>query len=234
MTDLISAINLSKKFQMGSETINALNNLTIKIKSSEFIAIKGASGSGKSTLLYILGLLDQASSGQYFLEGRDVSNISKAEKAQIRNQNMGFVFQSFHLLPRSSAIRNVSMPLIYASSYGQKISSKQINKMAVEALETVGLTDRLDHKPNELSGGQRQRVAIARAIVNKPKLLFADEPTGNLDSENSKSIMHLFRTLNQSGVSIIMVTHDPEVAKFAGRVITMKDGQIENDILNNN
>ncbi len=229
MTALIQAHSLKKRFVMGTEEIWALNDLSLEVREADFIAITGASGSGKSTLLYVLGLLDQASSGNYLLEGRPANDLNQNQKAQLRNQLMGFVFQSFHLLPKSSALRNVAMPLVYAQSYGPRLSTREIEDKATVALTKVGLQHRLAHKPNELSGGQRQRVAIARAIVNQPKLIFADEPTGNLDTENGREIMNLFTALNQSGVTIIMVTHDPNIASYAKRIISMKDGCIEKD-----
>jgi putative ABC transport system ATP-binding protein len=212
---------------MGTESIQALKSVSLEIFESEFLAIQGASGSGKSTLLYILGLLDQPTSGDYFLLGQATKDLDSNHKAQLRNQLMGFVFQSFHLLPRCNALRNVAMPLIYSASYGQALSSKEIEYRACAALDKVGLGDRKLHQPNELSGGQRQRVAIARAIVNKPKLILADEPTGNLDSKTGEDIMNIFSDLNKEGVSIILVTHDSTVAKRAKKTLNMKDGAVE-------
>jgi putative ABC transport system ATP-binding protein len=203
--------------------------MDLSINPGEFIAITGTSGSGKSTLLYILGLLDKPSSGRYILQGSPVENLSDSERAHLRNKFMGFVFQSFHLLPRATALRNVMMPLVYAATYDTPIPEDEQRRRATEALTIVGLADRLNHQPNELSGGQRQRVAIARAIVNNPKLLFADEPTGNLDSKSGKEILALFERLNTEGVTIIMVSHDPSIAERAERKLVLRDGELVED-----
>jgi putative ABC transport system ATP-binding protein len=203
--------------------------MDLSINPGEFIAITGTSGSGKSTLLYILGLLDKPSSGRYILQGSPVENLSDSERAHLRNKFMGFVFQSFHLLPRATALRNVMMPRVYAATYDTPIPEDEQRRRATEALTIVGLADRLNHQPNELSGGQRQRVAIARAIVNNPKLLFADEPTGNLDSKSGKEILALFERLNKEGVTIIMVSHDPSIAERAERKLVLRDGELVED-----
>jgi putative ABC transport system ATP-binding protein len=226
---LIKVKELSKIFHIGNEEIRALAGISLSIDEGEFLAIKGASGSGKSTLMYILGLLDIQSSGQYYLRGELVSSLSENQRAEMRNRLIGFVFQSFHLLPRATALRNVAMPLVYSASYGTKLSSAEIDSRAMQALRRVGLEDRALHQPNELSGGQRQRVAIARAIVNNPKLIFADEPTGNLDSKKGQEILDIFSELNQEGVTIALVTHEARVAEQARRTIEIKDGHIISD-----
>ena len=226
---LITTENLAKTFTRGDETIRAIRDLNLSVEPGEFISITGASGSGKSTLLYILGLLDKPTSGRYFLQGEPVENLSDTELAALRNKFMGFVFQSFHLLPRASALRNVMMPLVYAATSGAVISEAEQQERAIAALDTVGLKDRMHHRPNELSGGQRQRVAIARAIVNDPKLLFADEPTGNLDSKSGRDILTLFERLHAQGVTILMVTHDQAIAGRAHRQLVLKDGALVED-----
>ncbi len=226
---LISIDQLHKVFRRGDEEIHAIRSMDLSINPGEFIAITGTSGSGKSTLLYILGLLDKPSSGRYILQGSPVENLSDSERAHLRNKFMGFVFQSFHLLPRATALRNVMMPLVYAATYDTPIPEDEQRRRATEALTIVGLADRLNHQPNELSGGQRQRVAIARAIVNNPKLLFADEPTGNLDSKSGKEILALFERLNKEGVTIIMVSHDPSIAERAERKLVLRDGELVED-----
>lgn len=226
---LLSLRAISKVFYRGEEKIVAIRDLSLSIAASEFIAITGASGSGKSTLLYLLGLLDSATAGEYDLEGRPTRELSDDERAQLRNRYMGFVFQSFHLLPRASALRNVMMPLVYSSSYDVPISEAEQRARAERALATVGLTDRMLHVPNQLSGGQRQRVAIARAIVNNPRVLFADEPTGNLDSKSSGEILALFERLNSEGTTVIMVTHDPAIAQRAKRRLVLGDGALIGD-----
>jgi len=226
---LISIDQLHKVFRRGDEEIHAIRAMDLSINPGEFIAITGTSGSGKSTLLYILGLLDKPSSGRYILQGSPVENLSDSERAHLRNKFMGFVFQSFHLLPRATALRNVMMPLVYAATYDTPIPEDEQRRRATEALTIVGLADRLNHQPNELSGGQRQRVAIARAIVNNPKLLFADEPTGNLDSKSGKEILALFERLNKEGVTIIMVSHDPSIAERAERKLVLRDGELVED-----
>jgi putative ABC transport system ATP-binding protein len=226
---LLALHDITKVFHRGDEQIVALNNLTLSIDSAEFIAITGASGSGKSTLLYILGLLDLATSGRYLLEGRATEALSDDERAKLRNRYMGFIFQSFHLLPRATALRNVMMPLAYASSYETAIPELEQRERATKALETVGLSDRMLHLPNQLSGGQRQRVAIARAIVNNPSVLFADEPTGNLDSKSGREILSLFERLHAQGVTVIMVTHDQAIADHAKRKLVLQDGALIGD-----
>jgi len=229
MANLISLKQVTKNFVMGLETISALNKVNLDIEDGEFISIIGPSGSGKSTLMNMVGLLDQPSSGVFRLEGVEVLKLSDDERAQLRNQKIGFVFQSFNLLPRASAQRNVEMPLVYSASYDKSYSKEKVKELSVEALRRVSLVDRKDHRPNELSGGQRQRVAIARALVNKPKILLADEPTGALDTKTGQEILNLFEQLNRDGVTVIMVTHDPKVAARAGRVVTMADGCIVED-----
>lgn len=226
---LISVNQLGKVFTRGDEEIAAIKSLSLTVEAGEFVAITGASGSGKSTLLYILGLLDKPSSGAYLLDGKPTHDLNDNERAHVRNKTMGFVFQSFHLLPRASALRNVMMPLVYASSYETPIPEGEQQRRAAEALGMVGLSDRMRHKPNELSGGQRQRVAIARAIVNKPRILFADEPTGNLDSKSGREVLALFEKLHQSGVTILMVTHDPSIAERAKRRLVLADGELVGD-----
>lgn len=226
---LIQLAQICKTFVMGGEQIRALDHVSLSIAEGEYAAIIGPSGSGKSTLMNILGLLDQADSGVYTLEGRPSQSLTDSERALLRNQKIGFVFQSFNLLPRMSALRNVEMPLVYSASYDHGYSGVKIREMAVQALQRVGLGDRMDHKPNELSGGQRQRVAIARALVNRPKLLLADEPTGNLDSKSGLDILALFDELHRDGVTVLIVTHDPKIAARTLRVISMVDGKVEAD-----
>ncbi len=226
---LISTENLNKTFTRGDETIRAIRDLNLSVEPGEFIAITGASGSGKSTLLYILGLLDKPTSGRYFLQGEPVENLRDTELATLRNKFMGFVFQSFHLLPRASALRNVMMPLVYGTGHGGVLTEADQRERAIGALDMVGLKDRMNHRPNELSGGQRQRVAIARAVVNNPKLIFADEPTGNLDSKSGRDILALFERLHSQGVTILMVTHDQSIANRAHRQLVLKDGALVED-----
>lgn len=227
--DLIRIENLTKIFRRGDEQIAAIRDLTLSIQSGEFIAITGASGSGKSTLLYILGLLDRPTSGRYILQEQPTEQLSDNDRAQLRNRFMGFIFQSFHLLPRASALRNVMMPLVYAASYERAVPERAQLERAKEALARVGLSDRMNHLPNELSGGQRQRVAIARAIVNQPKVLFADEPTGNLDSRSGAEILSIFEQLNGEGVTIVMVTHDTAIADRTKRRLILVDGALGSD-----
>jgi putative ABC transport system ATP-binding protein len=221
---LIDARGLSRTYKMGQEIIRALVSVDIKVKRGEYVAFMGPSGSGKSTLMNIVGALDTPSSGTYILNGQDVSTMSESDLATIRNKEIGFVFQTFNLLPRYSALDNVALPLVYAG-----YSKAERRKLAMESLEAVGLANRASHKPNELSGGQRQRVAIARALVNKPSILLADEPTGNLDSKTSHEIMALFKELNERGNTIIMVTHEEDIAAFAKRIVRLRDGVIESD-----
>lgn len=214
---------------MGSEIIEALKTISIEINKGEYVAFMGPSGSGKSTLMNIIGCLDSPTSGTYVLNDHDVSDLTENELAEIRNKEIGFVFQTFNLLPRASALENVSLPLVYAGYKGSEREDK-----AFSALESVGLGDRAYHKPNELSGGQRQRVAIARALVNDPSIILADEPTGNLDSKTSYEIMDLFQKLHDKGNTIIMVTHEEDIAEYAHRVIRLRDGLIESDTVNPN
>lgn len=220
---LIKTENIWKIYKMGKVDVKALRGVSIEVEKGEYLAIMGPSGSGKSTLMNIIGCLDTPTSGRYFLEGKDVSSLSDDELALIRNQKIGFVFQSFHLLPRTPAIHNVELPLIYAG-----IGKKERRKLAERALEIVGLKDRMHHRPNELSGGERQRVAIARAIVTNPSILLADEPTGNLDSKSGEEIMKIFEELHSHGNTIIVVTHDPNIAGRTERIIKLKDGQVVN------
>jgi len=212
---------------MGTEIINALRTVSIDIDKGAYVAFMGASGSGKSTLMNIIGCLDTPSSGKYLLNGQDVSGLSDNQLAEIRNKEIGFVFQTFNLLPRATALENVALPLIYA---GYRKDARE--QKAMEALQSVGLGDRAKHKPNELSGGQRQRVAIARALVNDPSIILADEPTGNLDSKTSYDLMKLFQELHDRGNTIIMVTHEHDIAHFAHRIVQLKDGYVEADNVN--
>lgn len=226
---IIHVENIVKTYQVGTQEVRALRSVSIDIFKGEYVAIMGASGSGKSTLMNIIGCLDTPTSGTYVLNGKDVSSLSDDRLAEIRNSEIGFVFQVFNLLPRNSALENVMLPLVYA---GKRKAERK--KMAEETLVDVGLQDRMEHKPNELSGGQRQRVAIARALVNKPALLLADEPTGNLDSKISEEIMKLFAEIHRKGNTLVMVTHEEEIALHAHRVIRLKDGEVESDIINEN
>ncbi len=229
MSKVIQTQDLAKNYIMGSEEVRALKSFSISIDKNEYVALMGPSGSGKSTLMNLLGCLDTPSSGQYILNGEDVSNMDDDELAEIRNIEIGFVFQTFNLLPRLSSIENVALPLIYNGR-----SRKKRDEMAEEALVKVGLGDRMDHKPNELSGGQRQRVAIARAIVNNPAIILADEPTGNLDTKTSIEIMGIFERIHDLGNTIILVTHEPDIAEHASRIIRLRDGLVESDIMNEN
>ena len=222
---IIETRDLWKTYVMGTEEIHALRGVSIAIDKGEYVAIMGPSGSGKSTLMNLIGCLDTPSQGSYLLNGKQVSQMNDNELAQIRNQEIGFVFQTFNLLPRASALHNVELPLIYAG-----MPSKERGERAREALRKVELENRMTHKPNELSGGQRQRVAIARALVNNPSILLADEPTGNLDSKTGVEIMNLFERLHAGGNTIILVTHEADIAAHAHRVISIRDGQIEKDV----
>jgi putative ABC transport system ATP-binding protein len=218
--------SITRVYKSGALAVEALRGIDLVIKEGEFTSIMGASGSGKSTMMNILGCLDQPTSGTYLLNGENVSTFKKEKLADVRNEILGFVFQNFHLLPRTTALENVELPLLYSR---ESLSWKEIHNRAEEALEIVGLADRAKHTPNELSGGQQQRVAIARALVTKPKLLLADEPTGNLDSKTSLEVIELFQRLNRNGLTIIMVTHEPEVARFSQRIVTMRDGLLRSD-----
>lgn len=224
MAKMISIKNLNKIYKTGAVEVHALKDVNIEINYGEFIAIMGHSGSGKSTLMNIIGCLDRPTSGNYLLDGIEIDKQSADELSLIRNKKIGFIFQAFNLIPRTNVLRNVELPMIYA-----KISSKHRRERALELLEKVGLEDRVEHLPNELSGGQKQRVAIARALANNPPIILADEPTGNLDTNSSEEIMSIFRNLNKEGNSIIVVTHEPEVAKYADRIIVFKDGSIIED-----
>jgi putative ABC transport system ATP-binding protein len=222
---LIETVDLWKTYRMGSEEIHALRGVSVQIDRGEYVAIMGPSGSGKSTLMNLIGCLDTPSRGSYLLNGKQVGQMNDNELARIRNEEIGFVFQTFNLLPRATALRNVELPLVYAG-----VLAKDREQRAKAALEKVELTSRMSHKPNELSGGQRQRVAIARALVNNPSILLADEPTGNLDSKTGVEIMSLFERLHQAGNTIVLVTHEAEVAVHAHRTIHIRDGQVENDV----
>jgi putative ABC transport system ATP-binding protein len=222
---LIETNDLWKSYVMGSETIHALRGVSLGIERGEYVAIMGPSGSGKSTLMNLIGCLDTPSKGSYLLNGKQVSQMNDDELARIRNEEIGFVFQTFNLLPRATALHNVELPLIYAG-----VTGKERSERAHKALERVELTDRKSHRPNELSGGQRQRVAVARALVNNPSILLADEPTGNLDSKTGEEIMNLFARLHEGGNTIILVTHEADIAAHANRVVHIRDGQIEKDV----
>lgn len=227
MSEIIKTSEISKIYQMGTQTVNALQSISIQINKGEYVAFMGPSGSGKSTLMNIVGCLDTPTAGTYILNNKDVSHMTENELADVRNKEIGFVFQTFNLLPRATALENVALPLIYAG-YGK--SARQ--EKAMDVLASVGLADRAGHKPNELSGGQRQRVAIARALVNDPSIILADEPTGNLDSKTSYDIMDLFHDLHQSGNTIIMVTHEDDIAHYAHRIVRLRDGLVETDKIN--
>ena len=221
---LIQLTDLARLYEMGTETVHALRGVSVGIERGEYVAIMGPSGSGKSTLMNLIGCLDTPTSGRYELNGTDVSEMDDNQLAEVRNREIGFVFQTFNLLPRSNALRNVELPLIYAG-----VDSDTRRQMALDALASVGLADRIHHKPNELSGGQRQRVAVARALVNNPSILLADEPTGNLDSKTGVEIMALFEELARRGNTIIVVTHEEEIARHARRILRIRDGLIASD-----
>ncbi len=226
---LITLTDIGRKYVIGAETIHALKSVSLTIEKGEFVALMGPSGSGKSTLMNILGCLDTPTKGTYILNGNQVSEMSDSELAEIRNKEIGFVFQTFNLLPRSSSLENVALPLVYAG-----VGRAQREDRAQKTLESVGLGNRVHHKPNELSGGQRQRVAVARALVNNPSIILADEPTGNLDTKTSVEIMALLEEIHLKGNTIILVTHEEDIAQHAHRIVRMRDGLIENDYLNPN
>ncbi|WP_291241079.1 ABC transporter ATP-binding protein [Flavobacterium sp.] len=226
-TPIIDIKGITRDFQLGSETVNVLKGIDLLINKGEYVALMGPSGSGKSTLMNILGCLDTPTSGSYILNGKQVSEMHDDELAEIRNKEIGFVFQTFNLMPRTTALDNVALPMVYAG-----FSKEERNKRATEVLTQVGLADRMDHKPNQLSGGQRQRVAVGRALVNKPSIILADEPTGNLDSKTSVEIMKLFGEIHANGNTVILVTHEEDIAAHAHRIIRLRDGIIENDIQN--
>jgi putative ABC transport system ATP-binding protein len=225
--NVIEIRDIIRDFKLGQETVHVLKGIDLDIKRGEYVAIMGPSGSGKSTLMNLLGCLDTPTAGSYKLNGKDVSQMSDDELADIRNTEIGFVFQTFNLLPRTTALDNVALPMVYAGK-----SKKEREERASEVLTDVGLADRMDHKPNQLSGGQRQRVAVGRALVNKPSIILADEPTGNLDSKTSLEIMELFDQIHASGNTVIMVTHEEDIAAHAKRVIRLRDGMIESDTYN--
>jgi len=224
---IITLENITKTYEMGDEIIHALKSVSLSIDQNEYVALMGPSGSGKSTLMNILGCLDSPTSGTYILNQIDVSSMSDSELAEVRNKQIGFVFQTFNLLPRLSALENVALPLVYAG-YSKEVRQQK----AIQALEKVGLLDRMAHKPNELSGGQRQRVAIARALVNDPAIILADEPTGNLDTKTSVEIMSIFERIHDAGNTIIVVTHEPDIADHAHRIIRLRDGVVESSYVN--
>ena len=221
---VIDLKNIIRNFQLGSQTVHVLKDIELTIKKGEYVALMGPSGSGKSTLMNLLGCLDTPTSGSYMIANRDVSKMNDNQLADVRNKEIGFVFQTFNLIPRQTALQNVALPLVYA---GEK-KEKRISR-AKKVLDEVGLSDRITHKPNQLSGGQRQRVAIARALVNSPSIILADEPTGNLDSSTSNEIMKLFEEIHKNGNTLIIVTHEEEIAQHANRIIRLKDGEIESD-----
>jgi putative ABC transport system ATP-binding protein len=224
---LISIRNLNKTYQMGAEVVEALKNVSLEIEKNEYVALMGPSGSGKSTLMNLVGCLDSPTRGEYWLNGIEVSTMDDSELAEVRNKQIGFVFQTFNLMPRLSALENVALPLVYAG-----VRKEERLDRARQVLESVGLGDRVGHKPNELSGGQRQRVAVARALVNNPAIILADEPTGNLDTKTSYEIMGLFETIHQLGNTVILVTHEQDIAHHAHRIVRLRDGLIETDIVN--
>ena len=224
MNVLISAKNLTKKYGEAPNETVALENVSIEIQNGEFTAIIGPSGSGKSTLMHILGCLDKPTEGVYFFRGREVSKLSDNSLAEIRNKQIGFVFQFFNLLPRTSALKNAELPLLYAG-----VDKEERHKKALKILSSLGLSERVNSTPGQLSGGEQQRVAIARALINNPSVIFADEPTGNVDTKTSREIMKIFQSLNKKGNTIIVITHDPEVATYASRIITVRDGKVESD-----
>ena len=231
MNKILELKNIKREFKMGSETVRALKDISFDVMTGEFVTIMGASGSGKTTLLNMLGCLDKQTSGVYLLDGVDVGKLSRNELAHLRNNKIGFVFQSYNLLPRTSALENVELPLMYNSS----VNAKDRKDRAIKALDAVNLADRLGHTPSQLSGGQQQRVAIARALINEPLMILPDEATGNLDTKTSFSIMALLQELNENhGKTIVFVTHEPDIAQFSSRTITLKDGKIIKDHINEN
>ncbi len=229
MNKIIDIKNLTKHYEVGNQTVKALRGINLEIHKNEFVAIMGPSGSGKSTLMNIIGCLDTPTDGTYILNGTDVSKLNDNTLAEIRNKEIGFVFQTFNLLPKSTTLENVTLPLIYAG-----MPKQERIKKATEVLKNVGLADRITHKPSELSGGQRQRVAVARALVNNPSIILADEPTGNLDSITSIEIMRLIEDIHEKGNTIVLVTHEPDIAQHAERIIRLLDGKISSDIINKN
>lgn len=229
MNTVIDLQGVGRSYVMGQEQIHALRSVTFSIARGEYVALMGPSGSGKSTLMNLIGCLDTPSQGAYFLSGQEVSRMNDQQLAEVRNREIGFVFQTFNLLPRLSALENVALPLVYAG-----VSRTERLDRAAEVLDRVGLTSRMKHKPNELSGGQRQRVAVARALVNRPSILLADEPTGNLDSKTSIDIMNLFADIHAQGNTIVLVTHEEEIARYAHRIVRLRDGSIESDRRENN
>lgn len=227
---VMEMVDLKKTYRMGETEVHALQGVSLNVDVGEFIAVMGPSGSGKSTLMNIIGCLDRPTSGQYILEGVNVSSLDRDRRAEIRNDKIGFVFQNFNLLPRTSALENVELPLIYSMKH--QLNDDQMHERAKECLARVGLEGRGEHLPSQLSGGQQQRVAIARALVNDPAIVLADEPTGNLDSKTSEEVMETLQKLNEEGKTIVLITHEPDIAKFANRVITLRDGFIISDVLN--
>jgi putative ABC transport system ATP-binding protein len=225
--EVIRTVSLTRHFILGKERIDVLKGIDISVKKNDYVAFMGPSGSGKSTFMNIIGCLDVPSSGEYWLNGSNVAKLNDHQLAAVRNKEIGFIFQTFNLLPRYTALENVALPLVYAG-----LPKKQRLEMASEALSQVGLADRMKHKPNELSGGQRQRVAIARALVNNPSIILADEPTGNLDTKTSHDIMQLFKDIHAGGNTVIIVTHEEDIARFAGRIVRLRDGIVESDELN--
>jgi len=229
MDEVIRIENIHKYYQVGDQTVKALDGVDLKVVRHEYLAIMGPSGSGKSTMMNILGCLDTPTDGKYFLSGTDVSDMDDSELAQVRNKEIGFVFQSFNLLPRYTSLENVALPLIYCG-----IGREERERRAAEALVSVGLEERMEHRPNELSGGQRQRVAVARAMINNPAIILADEPTGNLDTKTSIDIMRLFDKIWRDGNTVILVTHEEDIARYAHRIVRLRDGRIESDSINEN
>jgi putative ABC transport system ATP-binding protein len=229
MKKIIELKDVGRSYKVGTQLIHALRSVTLDIYKNEYVALMGPSGSGKSTLMNTLGCLDTPSKGEYILNGTSVAKMTDNELAQVRNKEIGFVFQTFNLMPRMSALENVTVPLVYSG-----INKKERIRLAMQALEHVGLSERVKHKPNELSGGQKQRVAVARALVNKPSIILADEPTGNLDSKTSEEIMGLFEEIHKQGNTIILVTHEEDIAQHAHRIVRLRDGYVESDTQNNN